>query len=1196
MAHRLPYNVFVNKLGRAGIPSERGLRSVLLRRLILVIVRAMTPAVSPGFCLLTSIMKAHRVDMTTAQTIDNAYGMCDGQANAAPETHATLTATLVVASGSVFVPNTRTTSTKSSNTSLTSIAMTTSATATPTPTSATSTSTSSSPKSTAAVTTTSSSAPASTTTAAAAAAASKTLSTAQIGGIAGGVAAAAVLAALLALFIFLRRRRGGFSRVRDSWSPKRPHHPLEGSPRSIPTISAPQYQEPKVMSFTRALAKRMSRQSRFGGARPGTIGLAISPAGTSATSVPQQQRMTRWPGGDGGLTAANVTPAWTPPAPVVRRYSPEPDTPAVPLAMSPGRAVSSFNFFPQSPPPPQQQQQQQQRPQPTPLSPPQPTYQPTRPNLTVAIPPTVTITRPKRASTTSNGNGRDSIVTEFAEDGEDMTTSGLGSALIWRPPNTDANSATTYYVADKWGNWVLGGTGSTPPDSDEREREPAELETPISKTVAEREQQQAQAATTADVAKKEDRQRKQVGTDIAKDKTVVTESEAVKAAMRHLSSPTIPESVALRNLGSVASGTGTATKPNHNNNIDAALLPPLKPTIRLVTPESGRLPVNSRSSSLYSNFSMPQQVVPGTDNPMPMPAAAVGPPAGTVTASKRASRVGLPAATRDPAQLGMVHPALRAEQQQQYTGNNNSIDARPPTRRRSNSGNTTGFVTGRRDRSQTMMSQDSTTTIASSVGDSDVDVDDFPVPSSSSRQSSYATIQRQSSTQHPIDLSPVIESPGRSPVRYPQIPRSRSSAQMHAAVAAAKPSVAQQRPINPAIRKIQNNNGPSSDSPTLGVIGSQRPQMQMGPSSLAPTAMPSEGRISYYQPPPGRSSLNPDRNPGLVRSGSPKMAGPDELMVQKQQQRPQYQQQYQQQQQDRVLSQSSSPSRNNFQQQEAALPHPQSFQTRINNRSQLPSQSHSRYGPSSVYDVYNDPATTISSRPVSQETVIHTKTSATPVVPSYQAFQKQTPASPPQPFMPSPPSASEATAPQPQYPYRGRAPSPNYNYNNNNANIISPSSTTPSPTGSASSVLLAKRLGPEKAAAFQVPVESAQRKYWARRKSVFPPPSQATAPIVTSSQQQQPSLLPKGVVVRKVVHDPTSTPPTASRNTSEESNKENRVGGGERRRGGGGGRVDYEGEGYENETQTQYFLPATPGWKPQLTPKRRGDDLYLSVQ
>lgn len=890
------------------------------------------------------------------------------------------------------------------------------------------------------------------------------------------------------------------------------------------------------MSFTRALAKRVSRQSRFGVIRPGTIGLAISPAGAETSMRQQQQqhqRMTRWPGGDGGIAAANATLAWTPPAPVVRRYSPEVPQ-DVPLAISPGRAVSSFNFFPQSPPqpgqsppPPQQQQQQQQ--QATPLSPPQPMYPPQRPNLTVAIPPPQT-TKLKRASTASNRmttNGRDSIVTEFAEDGEDMTVSALGSALIWRPPNTDANSATTYYVADKWGNWVLGGIGSTPPE--EKPDVPAELETPISKTVAEREADEV----TRQHKNKEERQRKQVGTDITKHSTDLTDSEAVKAAMRHLSSPTIPESVALRNLGGVASGSGPVMEPSTNR--DSIAMPPLRPTIRLVTPESGRLPVNSRSSSVYSNFTLPQSVAPGADKPMPRPVA----PAGVVTVSKRASRA-YPAATRDPTQLG-IHPALRP-------GNNIKDDnARPPMRRKSNSGNTgPNYNGGRRDRSQTMMSQDSTTTIASSMGDSDVDVDDFPVPSSS-RQSSYATTQRQSSSQYPVDLSPVIESPGRSPVRYPQIPRSRSSAQIYA-TAADKPSAVgqqqQKKPVNPAIRKIQNsgNMGPSSDSPTLGTIGTQRPQMQT-------TAAPSKGQISYYQSPPRRSSLNP----GVARVGSPNsMTGPDVLTVQK------HQRAHHQQPQEPV-SQSYSPSRNNFSGQReasASAPHPQSFQTRINNRSQLPSQSHSRYGPSSVYDVYNGPSTT-TSRSASEETVIHT-----PVATSHQALPLQTP---PQTSFPSPPSATSEAKHRFHSP---GGPSPNYN------TLVSPPSASPSPTGS-SSALLSKRLGPEKAATFQVPVDLSQRK-WARRQSSLPP---------SSTNQPAAAPAPKGVVVRKI------EPATSSRNTSEESNKENK------RVVPAWGGVDYEGEGYENETQShEYYLPATPGWKPQLTPKRRGDDLYLSVQ
>lgn len=1082
-----------------------------------------------------------------AKAVDKAYGMCDSQANAAPETHATLTATLVVVSGSFFVPNTKTTSsTKSSHTtsSSTSIVLTksSSSTATPTSTLAPSTSTSSFTSSTAAAATTTTSTPTST----AAAAASKKLSAAQIGGIAGGVAAAAILAALLALFILLRRRRRstGFSRVRDSWTPKHNHM---GSSGSIPTISAPMYEEPKVMSFTRALAKRVSRQSRFGGTRPGTIGLAISPArGTSMRQQQQQQRMTRWPGGDGGPSAANATPAWAPHAPVVRRYSPEVPQ-DVPLAMSPGRAVSSFNFFPQSPPqpgqsppPPQQQQQQQQ--QPTPLSPPQPTYPPQRPNLTVEIPPTQT-TRPKRASTASNRmatSGRDSIVTEFAEDGEDMTTSALGSALIWRPPTTDANSAATYYVADKWGNWVLGGTGSTP--QEEKLEAPAGLETPISKTAAEREADEALS-----------RHRKQVGTDIAKHSADLTDSEAVKAAMRHLSSPTIPESVALRNMDAGVASGGEGGPNNSSTNRDSiAMLPPFRATIRLVTPESGRLPINARSGSVYSNFDPPQSVAPGADNnPMPKPPAAAGVPAGVVTVSKRASRA-YPAATRDPTQLG-IHPALRPGNN---NDNNNDRDdsARLPSQRKSNNGyNNNNYGGGRRDRSQTMMSQDSTTTIASSVGDSDVD--DFPVvvPSSSSRP------QRQSSSPYyyPLDLSPVIESPGRSPVQYPQIPRSRSSAQMYDAAgktSAAAPAAVgyQQQPppaVNPVIRKMQSrgvlNPSSSSDSPTLGVLGSQRPHQQQ---QALPKTNEDQGQISYYQPPP--------------RTGSPNSitGGPERLTVVKKHQRAAHQQQ---QQPREPSSQSSySPSPNNFSgpQVEAAsaAPHPQSFQTRIHNRAQLPSQSHAhRYGSSSsaVYDAYNDPSlTTSSSRSASDATVIHTPPHTTSIYPS---------------------SATGAEASNKHPASRSNSP-----------HLLSAAAapSAPSPTGSAASssttsALLAKRLGPEKAARFiQVPVTD-QRK-WARRQSSLPASS-------SSSPQQSPPVpapvAPKGVVVRRVVG------PTSPRNTSEESNKENAAAPWKG--------VDYEGQGYENETQThEYYLPATPGWKPQLTPKRRGDDLYLSVQ
>lgn len=52
---------------------------------------------------------------------------------------------------------------------------------------------------------------------------------------------------------------------------------------------------------------------------------------------------------------------------------------------------------------------------------------------------------------------RDSTMTEFEEDGG---TSMSPNGQIWRPPSAGPLSATTYYVADKNGNWVLGGPKS----------------------------------------------------------------------------------------------------------------------------------------------------------------------------------------------------------------------------------------------------------------------------------------------------------------------------------------------------------------------------------------------------------------------------------------------------------------------------------------------------------------------------------------------------------------------------------------------------------------------------------------------------------------------------------------------------------------------------------------------------------------
>lgn len=688
----------------------------------------------------------------------------------------------------------------------------------------------------------------------------------------------------------------------------------------------------------------------------------------------------------GSMAAANLPPAA---AHLAQRRSPSP--PPIP-ALSPLRTQGNFNFFsPQGQSTYQQQQQQTSA---------------AKPALTVAI-PAAKPQQAKRSSVLSNNRmpfsgGRDSVVTEFAEDGE--TSAGLGSAQIWRPPNTDPQSASTYYVADKWGNWVLGG-GSGP------EEHVVEMPTPISKTVAERDAEQDRA---------------------------VQESNAVKAAVKDLASPTLGAPAATR-MSKPAGAPG-------------------RPTIRHVAPESGRLPINTRSSSVYSNFSMnfslPQTVQPGPNNPMPNSAGSRKEPSPTPESYYAGGGAGGKQQGRD-------------------------LTSRP-RRRSSNAGGAT------RDRTNTMMSQDSATTIASSVG-SEVGVDSFPAPS---RQSAV--------TEQQASLSPVVESPGRSPVSYPKIPRPRSNAPLNRP-ADAPPAM---KPLqHPALRVV---NTTPSDSPTLGVVDSQKPVQVGGPQAAA--AAPAQARVSYYNPP--RRNPNPNRNPGQVRSGSPETPsdhGP------------------QQQQMPRPLAVPSN------KRDTTKSPPLQSFQQHINNRSQLPSQSHSRYGPMSVYDAYSRPESNL---PVQQQQ--------------------------PQQALPRQQQLSKQQQQQQYYYQQQQQPSQQYQYQNEPGGPYSfspspsPASASESPsvsnttvkTDSQSSLLAAKRLGAERAAALQIggdTVEARQAR-WKRRQSSLG----KTGGAVDAAGA------PKGVVYRQA--------------------------------------------GKPSTRESDVPLPATPGWKPQLTPKRRGDDLFLSVQ
>lgn len=297
-----------------------------------------------------------------------AYGMCLGVANAAPQTHATIVATMVIPSGTgaVVVPTVTITAAAGAITAPVGASSTAVQAAPATPTS--------SP-----ISTISPDEPSVSRT--------SKLTTAQIAGISGGVAAAVGLAIGLIFLIRCIRRR----RYRDRESGLLTGRGSRGfgllkSNQNSPNlqISAPIHKTPVEMDFKRP----GDRESIL----PGSIGLAISRPNTTPSAGTTQGRP---------LTYTSNT------------------------------------------------QETQELPKPT---------------LTLTIPQTPgSHQQEARVALT----GRESIVTEFAEDGEPDSATG---AHVWRPPPSDPQSATTYYVADKWGNWILG--------NQKRKSQAAELEVP----------------------------------------------------------------------------------------------------------------------------------------------------------------------------------------------------------------------------------------------------------------------------------------------------------------------------------------------------------------------------------------------------------------------------------------------------------------------------------------------------------------------------------------------------------------------------------------------------------------------------------------------------------------------------------------------------------------------------------------------
>ncbi|KAL2179333.1 uncharacterized protein P884DRAFT_268471 [Thermothelomyces heterothallicus CBS 202.75] len=364
---------------------------------------------------------------------ETAYYMCIGVSNAVSMTHSTILATLVLPSsgtGPLIVPTANPTTTGTDEATGTTTSM-------PTPT--VRLPTGDEPSSTTATTSSSSSSAPSSTTATGLASPTQTaetgsgvrdghsqLSSSQIAGIVLGSTAVIAFGILLVLLArCIRRRRfsdleSGFFNIRESVSFGKKSRP--GSSHGVPHITGPLFQ---------VQPQRNPADPRWQPGMPRAgVGLAISPLAARG----------------GGL--ARSSPAQAPALSVSRPPTPprKPSPVSVPKLVPPPRSVPKAGLSPA----PGTMAPTAQR------SPPKPT-------LTLAIPKRQE--RMVRAPVSS----RDSVVTEFAEDGEGDTAPG---PAIWRPPTSDPLSATTVYYADKGGNWILRNSSTKQPGQGSSSRAP----------------------------------------------------------------------------------------------------------------------------------------------------------------------------------------------------------------------------------------------------------------------------------------------------------------------------------------------------------------------------------------------------------------------------------------------------------------------------------------------------------------------------------------------------------------------------------------------------------------------------------------------------------------------------------------------------------------------------------------------------
>ncbi|KAM0432441.1 hypothetical protein ACHAPT_004985 [Fusarium lateritium] len=268
------------------------------------------------------------------------------------------------------------------------------------------------------------------------------LSSEQVAGISVGVlAAAGVAAGAIVLARYYRRKnhpkaKTGFLPMRDTWGYK-PEHPRNGGGGGGGGHDSWMIHQMRRTTLDPSAPPPPPPSYNGRSLRPGTLALAISPA-PSSRGTPHPSPLRR---------ISKLLPA-------------KPSLPSLPLKINKEKSPPLLQ--------PEWEDHEHHR-NASSSSRDSVSHMQAMPSLAsaagVGSPSRTRPTPPKLHITTSSNrntrgvsnNNRESNVTEFEEDRTSFSAN-TGSTQVWRPPPTTPISAGTFYVADQYGNWVLGNS------------------------------------------------------------------------------------------------------------------------------------------------------------------------------------------------------------------------------------------------------------------------------------------------------------------------------------------------------------------------------------------------------------------------------------------------------------------------------------------------------------------------------------------------------------------------------------------------------------------------------------------------------------------------------------------------------------------------------------------------------------------